>query len=119
MIIRMVLFLINLIGTVYFLGHAIYIRVCYTKHRAVCLDYIYGSNVFIAHALYEYDLIIAGKTVKLKHWGDTAFGLRRGKQYKVFINKKDYTKVVGYADYVVRLFLGCFSGILLIVDLIF
>ena len=58
----MFLFLIILVATVYFLGVAIYLRVSGMKHKAVCLDYLSGWKAVITHVLYEYELIIAGKT---------------------------------------------------------
>lgn len=84
----MLLLVIGVLVTTVFLGNAIYIKWCYMKHGAVCLDYIIGSNVFITHVLYEYELIIAGKTVRYKNWGNTVFWVRKGKRYEVFINKK-------------------------------
>lgn len=116
----MLLFMIGLLGTSLLLGYAIYIKVGYIKkHEAICLDYIVGSSVFITHVLYEYEMIIAKKTVKYKNWGNTVFWVRRGKNYKIFVNKKNYSKVVGYAEYVVCLVFGCFFGMLTIADLIF
>lgn len=114
----MFLFLIILVATVYFLGVAIYLRVSGMKHKAVCLDYLSGWKAVITHVLYEYELIIAGKTLRYKNWGDTVFFPQKGKKYTVLISKRDYTKVSGYTKYVVYLCLGCFLCILTFADLI-
>lgn len=86
--------------------HAIYLRVCYFKHEAICLENTPHGKRFMSSALYEYELLVAEKKITYKNWGWTYFHPRKGKRYKVLICKKDYSKVNGYMLYMVHLILG-------------
>lgn len=101
-----------------FLAYAVYLRICYFKHQAVCLDCLYGTKSFITRPLYEYELIVAGKKRTYTNRGTTIFYPRKGKRYKVLICKRDYNKVVGYAEYVVDLCMGGFLFAVITVVLI-
>ena len=96
----------GLIVSLGILVHAIYLRICYFKHEAVCLEYTTNPTVFMIFPVYEYEIIEAGKKVTYKKGGKTYFYPRKGKKYKVLICKNDYNKVVGYRMYVVHLLVG-------------
>ena len=85
----------------------IFLKVCYMKHDAICLKITGTERSFVTFALYEYELTEKGKKVIYKSEGTTFFYPRKGKRYKVFISKKDHNKVVGYAEYIVTLCMGC------------
>jgi len=94
-----------IIAAVYF-AHAIYLRVCYFKHEAVCLELqpLYKSPM--VGVLYEYELEQPGKMVTYQNWGRAYLNPRKGKRYRILICKTDYDKVSGYQVYVVHLFMG-------------
>ena len=86
----------------------IFLKVCYMKHDAICLKRT-GSGIkgFVTYAMYEYELTEKGKKVIYKSVGTTFLFPRKGKRYKVLISKKDHNKVVGYAEYIATLCMGC------------
>jgi len=108
----MKLCVMGLLVSIGFLCYAIYLRICYFKHEAVCVECLYWSKGFTTYPTYEYKLTIAGKEVTYKNRGTTVFFPREGKRNKILICKKDYDKVVGYAEYVVHLFAGILFSIL-------
>ena len=85
----------------------IFLKVCYMKHDATCLKITYAGRQFVTFAIYEYELTEKGKKVIYKSKGTTVFYPRKGKRYKVLISKKDHNKVVGYAQYILTLCMGC------------
>ena len=98
--------IIGFIAAAGLLIHAIYLRICYFKHEAVCLESTPHGKHLMSSVLYEYELMVAGKKVTYKNWGWTYFYPRKRKRYKVLICKTDYYKVAGYMLYVVHLLLG-------------
>ncbi len=83
----------------FILGYVIYVRVTSIKHEGVCVRYW-------SHWMrYEYELVIAGKTIKFENTGlsSTLFP-REGKRYKILIRKNNYSKVEGYSYYLGELF---------------
>lgn len=88
------------------LGHAIYLRIGYFKHEALCLEHSLYGKYFMTFPLYEYELVEEGKRVTYKRRGRTYFYPKKGKSYKVLISKKDHNKVVGYMRFVVHLLEG-------------
>jgi len=98
--------IIGFIATAGFLVHAIYLRVCYFKHDAICLKCSPHNKFFMSSVLYEYELKQAGKMVTCQASGWTYFYPRKGKRCKILICKKDYYKVAGYMLYVVHLLFG-------------
>ena len=100
--------IIGFIMTVGLLVHAIYLRICYFKHDAVCLDWNPGGKSFLVRIHYEYELKQGQRMVTCETWGWTYFWARKGKRYKVLICKKDYYKVSGYRVFVVHLLVGGF-----------
>ena len=97
----------------------IFLKVCYMKHDATCLKRT-GSGIkgFVTYAIYEYELTEKGKKVIYKNKGATFLFPRKGKRYKILISKKDHNKVVGYADYIMDLCMGCMFFIGTILGLI-
>ena len=108
----------GLLVSIAFFVHALYLRICYFKHEAVCLDCLYGSKAFITRPLYKYELIVDGQRAIYTNRGTTVFYPRIGKCYKVLINKKNYSKVVGYAEYIVHLIAGSLFSAVFIVGLV-
>jgi len=108
----MKLCVMGLLVSIGFLCYAIYLRICYFKHEAVCVECLYWSKGFTTYPTYEYKLTIAGKEVTYKNRGTTVFFPRGGKRNKILICRMDYDKVVGYAEYVVHLFAGILFSIL-------
>ena len=96
----------------------IFLKVCYMKHDASCLKITGTERSFVTFVLYEYELVEKGKKVIYKSEGTTFFYPRKGKRYKVLISKKDHNKVVGYAEYIVTLCMGCMYFIGAILGLI-
>lgn len=102
----MLLYLGNLLGSVALLLHVIYLKRCYMKHKAVCLDYTFSGKSFIAHHLYEYELEEEGEEKIYQSWGIAYLYPKIGKRYRVLIHKKNHNKVVGYTVYVVHMIMG-------------
>ena len=115
----MELFLMGLIVSIAMLSYAVYLRVCYMKHEAVCLEYSTSEMGFVTYPLYMYELIENGKKVTYKSSGTTICSPKKGKRYKVLINKKNHYKVVGYREYIVDLCVGVGVFIASITELIF
>lgn len=115
----MELLIIGLLASIGTLAHAIYLKVCYMKHDAVCLEYTSSGKAFVTYPLYEYELIEEGEKVKYKSGGTTIFYPKKGKRYRVLISKKDHKKVVGYTEYIVDVCVGCLLFIAAITELIF
>ena len=113
----MELFLIGFIVSIATLAYAVYLKACYMKHKAVCLEYSTSEMAFVTYPLYK--LIENGKKVTYKSSGTTIFSPKKGKRYKVLINKKDHYKVVGYREYIVDLCVGVGLFIASITELIF
>ena len=105
----------GLIVAIGLLVHAIYLRICYFKHEAVCLEHSTYEKLFITFPLYEYELMEAGKKVAYKKRGETYFYPRKGKRYKVLINKDNHNKVIGYMKYVVHLLVGSLLSVMFLV----
>ena len=93
-----------------FLGYAVFLKFCYMKHKAVCLDYTRadGISLLVTYPLYEYILLENNKIVTHRRYGVTMFTPKKGKTYTVLIRKTDHTKVVGYSEFVFYLCLGIF-----------
>ena len=100
------IYIINFLFSVGLFARIIFLKVCYMKHDAICLKMTPGSNAYVTHAIYEYELIEKGKKVIYKSEGTTFLYPRKGKRYKVLISKKDHNKVVGYAEYIRDLCMG-------------
>ena len=115
----MELFLIGFWVSIGILVYAVYLKVCYKKHEAVCLEYSTSEMAFVAYPLYMYELIENGKIVTYKSSGTTIFSPKKGKRYKVLINKKNHYKVVGYREYIVDLCVGVGLFVVSITELIF
>ena len=111
--------IIGIIVSVGFLVHAVFLRLRCFKHEAVCLEYSTSEMAFVAYPLYMYELIENGKIVTYKSSGTTIFSPKKGKRYKVLINKKDHYKVVGYREYIVDLYVGVGLFVASITELIF
>lgn len=79
-----------------------WLRLNYTKHEAICLDYTVGRGG-ITKPLYEYQLLEGDKIITYQNWGSNYFSPRRGKRYKVLINKKNPNKVLGVNVYLANI----------------
>lgn len=65
--------IIGIIASIGLLVHAIYLRLCYFKHEAICLEYSTSEMAFVTYPLYMYELIENGKKVTYKSSGATVF----------------------------------------------
>ena len=114
------LFIAGLLFSIYYIIHAIYLRICYFKHEAVCLECLPHNKYFMSSVHYEYELKQAEKMVTCEAWGRTYFYPREGKKCKILICKKDYYKVRGYMVYVVHLLVGgVLSASTIIMEILF
>lgn len=112
------LYISGLVVTVGLLIHAIYLKACYFKHEAYCLEYTTYEKLFISFPLYEYELIESGKTVVYQNRGETYFYPRKGKCCKILIKKNNHSKVVGYAKYIVHLVVGSILTVVLVLGIV-
>ena len=101
------IYIINFLFSVGLFARIIFLKVCYMKHDAICLEMTPGSNAYVTHAIYEYELTEKGKKVIYKSKGTNFLYPRKVKRYKVLISKKNHNKVVGYAHYILILCMGC------------
>ena len=119
------LYISGLVVTVGLLIHVIYLKACYFKHEAYCLEYTTYEKLFISFPLYEYELIESGKTVVYQNRGETEafdnewidFYPRKGKCCKILIKKNNHSKVVGYAKYIVHLVVGSILTVVLVLGI--
>jgi len=112
--------IIGIIASVGLLAHAVYLRLRYFKYEATCLESTPHGKHLMSSALYEYELMVAGKKETYKNWGWTYFYPRKGKRYKVFICKDNHYKVSGYMLYIVHLLWGGgLSAITIVLEILF
>ena len=93
----------------------------YFKHCAICTRGVndYGNST--QYPIYEYEIIVDGVPKRYKVSGFALFHMRKGKKYKVLINKKNYRKVVDYREYVfyiIFLGIGLLSLLFRVADLV-
>lgn len=101
-------------------GHIVFIKFCYFKHEAICLDWSLAyKSIFITNPLYEYILVENNKIITYRQRGSTLFYPKKGKKYKVLIRKTDHTKVMGYGWVVLEICWALFYLLYLILDLYF
>jgi len=81
---------------------------------AVCLDYNLGGTFFSFYPLYEYEIEEIWGTIIYQNWGNDCLWPRKGKRYKVLVNKKDHDKVVAYQTITYWLVLGIVSMLLVL-----
>lgn len=91
-------------GFLGFCGHIVFVKSCYFKHEAICLDWTLASkSFFITYPIYEYILMEKNKLVTYRRSGTTVFYPKKGKKYKILIRKTDYTKAMGYGWFVLEI----------------
>ena len=104
----------------FFSCHIVFIKFCYFKHEAICLDWTLAhKSFFITHPLYEYILVENNKIITYRRRGSTLFYPKKGKKYKVLIRKTDHTKVMGYGWVVVEICWALFYLLYIILDIYF
>ena len=95
------------ISFAFFIGlcsHIVFIKLCYFKHEATCLDWsLAHKSLFITHPLYEYILVENNKLVIYQRRGSTVFYPKKGKKYNILIRKTDHTKVMGYGWFILEI----------------
>ncbi len=108
------------ISFAFFLGlsaHIVFIKLCYFKHEAVCLDWTRASrNFFTTYPRYEYVLLENNKIVIYQQCGTTVFFPKKGKKYNILIRKTDHTKVMGYAWFVSEIIWALFFLFMVVWD---
>ena len=78
-------------GFLGFCGHIVFIKLCYFKHEAVCLDWSRASRSFFTiYPLYEYILVEKNKIVTYQRSGITIFKPKNVKKPKKTHKKTGY-----------------------------
>ena len=107
-------------GFLGFCGHVVFIKLCYFKHEAVCLDWSLAyKSIFITHPLYEYILVEKDKLVTYRRSSTTVFYPKKGKKYNILIRKTDHTKVMGYAWFVLEIIWALYFLLMVVWDVYF
>ena len=111
------------ISFAFFLGlsaHVVFIKLCYFKHEAVCLDWSRASRSFFTiYPLYEYILVEKNKIVTYQRSGITIFKPKKGKKYNILIRKTDHTKVMGYAWFISEIIWALYFLLMVVWDVYF
>lgn len=85
---------------------SIYIRIAYSVSTAVCIDYI-----GIHYGLFEYEVEEYGKKRTYRNECHPFWYPKKGKRYKIFINKNNPHKIVAYNEYAFFLTVGIFLAV--------
>lgn len=115
----MELYIIGFVLSIICFIRAVLLKINYIKSYAICLEYNTSNYGCVTYPLYEYEMMEDGKKVVYQSRGIANFWPKKGKRYKVFINKQNHNKVIAYNEYIFNIFWGTIFMIGFLIRLFF